>query len=81
MIRRFMVLVVALLAISLAACKCPAAKASVTQIEGTHDLVSIMLLDYIQKDTAIDEKEKTRRRGLLATDKENIDKLKKDLEQ
>jgi hypothetical protein len=82
MLKRFLLLLtVAVLASFAGSCKCPAAKASVAQIEGTHTLVSTMLLDYVQKDQTIDEAEKTRRRNLVATDNENIQKLKKDLEQ
>lgn len=82
MVKRFlMLLVVAVLASFATSCKCPAANVSVAQIEGTHDLVETMLLDYVAKDTTINDAEKTRRRNLVATDKENIQKLKKDLSQ
>lgn len=77
MVKRFALLAAVLvLALGTASCKCPAQKASVAQIEGTHELVSQMLLDYVEKDPKLSEDEKQRRRTLVATDKENIQKLK-----
>ena len=74
--RFFLIFTALLLVLSVASCKCPAQKASVAQIESTHDLVATMLLDYVDHDPKLDEKEKARRHTLVDTDKENIQKLK-----
>ncbi len=77
MVKRFSrLMVVAVLVLVSSSCKCPAQKASVEQIEATHELVSQLLLNYVEKDASLTEPEKARRRTLVQTDKENIQKLK-----
>ncbi len=77
MVKRFsLLLAVAVLALVSSSCKCSAQKASVAQIEATHELVSQLLLNYVEKDAGLTEQEKARRRTLVQTDKENIQKLK-----
>lgn len=75
--KRFVMSLVALvLVLSSAACRCPAQKASVAQIEATHELVSTMLLGYVDNDAKLTADEKARRHALVDTDRENIQKLK-----
>ena len=79
--KRFMsVASVLVLLVSLSACKCPAAKNSVTQIKATHDIVGKMLLEYVAKDATLTAKEKERVKSLVDEDRGNIDKLEKALE-
>jgi len=75
--KRFaLALLVAVLTLSSTSCKCSAQKASVAQVEASHELISKMLLDYVDNDPKLDAKEKQRRHALVDTDRENIQKLK-----
>lgn len=78
--RLSMLLAVAVLVLLTASCKCTAAKNAVSQIEATHDITSTMLLNYVSADTSLTDQEKARRKALVDTDRENIQKLKKALE-
>lgn len=81
MTKRFaLAILAAVMVLGLSSCKCTAAKNSVAQIEATHELVSKMLLEYVEKDASLGEPEKARRRTLVQTDGENIKKLKAALE-
>jgi hypothetical protein len=68
------------LAVALSACKCPAAKQAAQEVENSHKLIAPMFLDYVGKDASLTDKEKARRKTLVDTDFENIQKLKKALE-
>jgi Tfp pilus assembly protein PilF len=80
MIKRLLpTMLILVLVLSLGACKCPAAKNSVTQIQGTHKIVAALLMDYVQKDATLSADEKARRKALVDEDQANIDKLEKAL--
>lgn len=74
--RFLMPLFALLLVLSSASCKCQGQKASVAQIEATHELVATMLMGYVQNDAKLTDAEKARRKALVDSDRENIQKLK-----
>jgi hypothetical protein len=68
------------LALSLSGCKCSVEKAAVSQVEGSHKLISAKLLEYVSKDAALDAKAKDDWKKLVESDQRNIDALKKAME-
>jgi len=87
--KRFtMVLVVALLVLSLSACKCTAEKGAVTRLEGQHEKIKAKYLKYVDADPTIggpnateEQRKKAREdeRLLFQSLKDITDSLKKSL--
>lgn len=62
-------------------CTSTAKKASVGEVENSHKLIATALMGYVKKDASLSDKEKARFQTLVDTDNENIQKLKKALEE
>lgn len=62
-------------------CSTAVKKASVGEVENSHKLIATALMDYVKKDATLTEKERARFKTLVDTDFENIQKLKKSLEE
>ncbi len=59
----------------------PVVKQSATEVKNSHTLIATALMDYVKKDSSLDAKAKARFQTLVDTDKENLDKLMKALEE
>lgn len=62
-------------------CSSPAKKASLGEVANSHKLIATALMDYVKKDATLTEKERARFQTMVDTDFENIQKLKKALEE
>jgi hypothetical protein len=71
---------VILLALSMGACRCTVERQAVEEVERSHGMIATQLLKYVDKDPALDQKAKGDWKGLVESDKRNIEKLKKALE-
>jgi len=65
---------------SFSGCKCSVEKAAVTQVDGSHKLVSTQLLKYVDADTKLSDKDKSDWHKLVESDQRNMDALKKAME-
>lgn len=81
--------IAAFLALSLSACSCAVERRAVEEVERTHTLISTQLLEYVSADPLIagpgateEAKKKARDdwKGIVESDRRNIDRLKKALE-
>lgn len=68
------------LVLSMSACKCGAAKQSVSEVKASHKLIADQLLKYVQADPKLSDKDKNDWKGLVDSDARNIDKLEKAME-
>lgn len=68
------------LVLSMSACKCGAAKQSVSEVKASHKLIADQLLKYVQADPKLSDKDKNDWKGLIDSDARNIDKLEKAME-
>lgn len=68
------------LVFSLASCKCSVEKQAVTQVENSHKLIAVKLLQYVDKDASLDAKAKDDWKKLVESDQRNIEALKKAME-
>lgn len=62
-------------------CKCTVEKEAVTQVENSHTLIATQLLKYVEADPKLDKKAKDDWKGLVDSDRANIQALKKALEK
>lgn len=79
--KRLLLGIVLCSAVFVAGCKCTVEKTAVEQVENSHNLISVQLLKYVEADPKLDKKAKEDWTKLVASDKANIDALKKALEK
>lgn len=60
-------------------CSCAVEKKAVEQVENSHALIATKLLQYVEADAKLSAKDKNDWKQLVASDKQNIDALKKAL--
>lgn len=58
------------------ACSCPAARQAAVEVERTNNLISPKFLQYIEADAALKPAEKNDWKGLVDSNKKNIEALK-----
>ena len=75
------ILVLCLFLAGLSACSCPAARRAVEEVDKSHEIVSKQLLKYVEKDAALSQKDKDDWKALVDSDRRNIEKLKKAMEE
>ena len=74
--RKLSMAVLAVLAISLSACGCPAAKQSAEEVENTNNLIAPKFEAYVQADPKLSVKDKDDWMKLSEKNKKNIKALK-----
>jgi hypothetical protein len=74
--RKLSMAVLAILAISLSACCCPAAKQSAEEVENTNNLIAPKFESYVQADPKLSAKDKDDWMKLSEKNKKNIKALK-----
>jgi hypothetical protein len=74
--RKLSLAVLAILAISISACSCPAAKQSAVEVENTNSLIAPKFEAYVQADTKLSAKDKDDWMKLSEKNKKNIKALK-----
>lgn len=68
------------LGFSLAACKCPAAKQSASEVKRSHEIISKQLLIYVEKDASLSPAAKEDWKKLVDSNRRNIEALEGALE-
>lgn len=68
-----------LAALACGACTCTVEKRAVAEVERSHEIVSKKLLEYVDKDPALKPAEKADWKAIVASDKRNLDALRRAL--
>jgi hypothetical protein len=76
--RIFLAFVLALFSFA-AGCSCTVEKQAVRQVENSHNIIAAKLISYVNADSKLSEKDKDDWKKLIASDKANIDALKRAL--
>ena len=79
--KQILISLVVVLGFAAGGCRCTAEKNAVTQIQATHELVAIKLLEYVERDSSLSTAEKADWKALVESDQRNIAALKKSLEE
>lgn len=58
-------------------CKCTVEREAISQVENSHGLIATQLLKYVEADPKLSPKDKEDWKKLVASDKGNIEALKK----
>lgn len=66
-----------ILVMCMSACKCTVERAAVDEVDRSHSMIATQLMKYVDKDASLDAKAKADWKGLVESDKRNIEKLKK----
>lgn len=74
--RKLAIAALAILAVSLSACACPAAKQSAVEVENTNQLIAPKFEAYVKADTKLSDKDKDDWMKLSEKNKKNIKALK-----